>query len=105
MRAGSKDSTGLKSTGHNSGSGSLGVINSIANGISKKSFFKGFLGRAGSSKNEGSREKGMNKSLNISTGTSAQRNAGSLIGMGSNHLNMSNMQSVAMNMMAFKNSK
>jgi len=90
MRGGSKDST-LKSTGHGSGSGSLGVINSIANGISKKSFFKGFLGRGGSSKNEGSRDKGMNKSLNISTGTSAQRNAGSLIGMGSNHLNMSNM--------------
>ena len=90
MRGGSKDST-LKSNGRDSGSGSLGVINSIANGISKKSFFKGFLGRAGSSKNEGSRDKGMNKSLNISTGTSAQRNAGSLIGMGSNHLNMSNM--------------
>ena len=31
-----------------SGSGSMSVINSIANGISKKSFFKGFLGRGGS---------------------------------------------------------
>lgn len=32
----------------NSVSGSMSVINSIANGISKKSFFKGFLGRGGS---------------------------------------------------------
>ena len=28
-----------------------------------------------------------------------------MIGMGSNNLNLNNMQSVAMNMMAFKNSK
>lgn len=31
----------------------MSVINSIANGISKKSFFKGFLSRGGSQKNEG----------------------------------------------------
>ena len=49
------------------------MINSIANGISKKSFFKGFLGRGGSSKNEsgGNREKAMNKSLNVTSSSGA----------------------------------
>ena len=90
MRANSKDSTLEK----REGSGSLGVINSIANGITKKSFFKGFLGRGGSSTNEGSgsRDKAMNKSLNITSNSAAQRSGSSYIGMGSNHIGgVSNM--------------
>ena len=49
-----------------SGSGSMSVINSIANGISKKSFFKGFLGRGGSQKNDdrvGSRDSSAGQNL------------------------------------------
>ena len=46
----------------NEGSGRHSLMNSIANGISKKSFFKGFLSRGGSQKNEsvGSRESSAN---------------------------------------------
>jgi hypothetical protein len=60
------------------------VINSITAGINKKSFFKGFLGRGSSQKNE-------SKTKTTRTG--------SFVGT-SGHL--SNMQSAAMNMM-FKN--
>lgn len=87
MRAASNNekSTGLASA-------SLGVINSITSGINKKSFFKGFLGRGSSSKNEK-----VNKSLN--PGSSSANRTGSMVGV-TGHL--SNMQTAAMNMM-FKN--
>lgn len=87
MRASSNNdkSSGLASA-------SLGVINSITSGINKKQFFKGFLGRGSSQKNESK----TNKSLNPN-GTHSQR-TNSFLGTTA----LSNMQSAAMNMM-FKN--
>jgi hypothetical protein len=67
----------------------MNVLSSIASGISKKSFFKGFLSRGGSTKND------------IGGNTSSHsQNRSSGIGKGSNQ-----MQSTAMNVMAFKNNK
>ena len=72
------------------------MSNGVLNGISKKSFFKGFLTRGGSSKNE----QAVNKSLN-GANPSQGGNSGSMIGMGTSHLNLSNMnmQTTGMNMM------
>jgi hypothetical protein len=84
------NSNNEKSTGL--ASASLGVISQITAGINKKSFFKGFLGRGSSQKNEPA------KSTNLN---STQGHRKSFVG-GSNSA-ISNIQSVAMNMMAFKN--
>lgn len=41
----------------------------------------------------------------VDSSQQAHRSGSSKIGLGSNNLNLTNMQTVAMNMMAFKNSK
>ena len=88
MRAASNNE---KSSGF--ASASLGVINSITAGINKKSFFKGFLSRGSSQKNETK-----TKSLNGPNATTSHRTSSYVGGNGQ----LSNMQNAAMNMM-FKN--
>ena len=95
FRGSGNASTGRVDENDHRGRATSGVSTGVLNGISKKSFFKGFLTRGGSSKND----QAVNKSLN---GVNVQGgNSGSMIGMGTSHLNLSNMnmQNTGMNMM------